>query len=172
MYSLCKRGLDLWLIVIEGSLEECSGLDWSDGINHELSEVLSSVEVGLSIPVSSECCDIAVNGIVVEEVVLADGGSKGAWVGEDGAPGFDGGEIISHLVAGVEGLWDLEDDEAEFKDSLHVIVPSSLFDIIDSLLDLWSHDLPSLGTGHDLSQVVVLHHAVHESTDELWDCDW
>lgn len=142
-------------------------LNGSDGEGHEISEVSACVEVELGVPVSLKSGDVGLDLVLVEQVVLGDGGGELGGVGEDGSPGSDGGDFLVHALAGAKSLRDLEGGEAKLECSLGVVVPASLLDVGDASLDLLSHELTTLVAGFDLNEFVVTGHTEHESGNEI-----
>jgi len=101
--------------------------------------------------------------------VLGDSGSKRGGVLEDAGPLLDGSDVVSHTLAGVEGLRDLESNDGELEDSLGGVVPSVLMKLGDSEVDLFVHEVASLVAGFDFLKVVFSGHTVDESSKELGD---
>ena len=141
--------------------------DRADSDGHESSQVFTSLEEQLGVPVSLQSGNVGLDFLLVEGVVLGKSGRQLGRVSEDLGPGLDGCDVLVHVFAGVEGLWDLQGHQAEIKSSLGVIIPAALLDISDTSLNLLSHELATGVAGLDLGQMVVAGHAVDESSDEI-----
>jgi len=78
---------------------------WFNGTNSEgksISGVLASLEVGLSSPVGLLLSNVSLDLGAVEEPVFSDGRSQGCRLSEDLSPGFNGGDVVSHTLAGCQ----------------------------------------------------------------------
>ena len=146
-----------------------STLDWSDKDGGDVSKLLSRIEVLSSIPVVLKGGEVSLDGGLVGGVVEANFGGELSWILEDGSPLLEGSEVVTHILAGVEGLWDLEGSEGELKSSLDVVVDASLLDVGDAELDLLSHELASLVASLDLGEFVVSSHTEDEASDKVGD---
>jgi hypothetical protein len=100
--------------------------------------------------------------------VLGNGGSQFCGVGKDLSPFTDSSKIVTHVFAGVESLWNLENNNSEFENGLDFVVPATLLKLGKGELDFWVHHFGTSVTGFDFLQVVFGGHSVHETTDEVW----
>ena len=156
----------LAIMVVLNSSDE-HGLDGANSERHQSGKVVTSLEVRRSVPISLESGDIGLDLFLVEGVVLGEGSRELGGVGEDLGPRLNGSDVFIHVLAGVEGLGNLQDCQAELKCGLGVVVPATLLDIGDSSLDLLGHERNALIAGLDLGQLVVPGHTVDEASDEI-----
>ena len=152
---------------IDGRKEHLGGLDRADGEGEEVGKISAGLEEKLVVPVSFKSGDVRLDLGLVEEVVLADVSDELLRVGEDGSPFLDGGKVVGHSLASVEGLRDLKGNEAEFKSGLHIVVPASLMDSADASLYLMVHEFATGEAGLNLREVVVSGHTEDETGDEV-----
>ena len=101
--------------------------------------------------------------------MLGNGSSELGGIGEDLSPFLDGSNVIAHALAGAEGLRELKDGERELKASLGNVVPTTLCEICNGLVDFIVHLDVALPAGLNFNEVVVSGHAVDETSDEVGD---
>ena len=125
------------------------------------------MEVLLGVPVGLHSCDISLDLLLVEKVVLGNRLTELGWVSEDLSPSIDGSNVLVHVLAGVESLWDLQNGQTKLKSGLGVFVPATFLDIGNASLNLLCHEITALEAGLNLSQVVITGHAVDETSNEV-----
>ena len=108
--------------------------------------------------------DVGLNSLSVKGVVLGDSGGQFLWVKEDLAPFTNSGNIVSHVLACVESLRNLKNNNAEFENSLDFVVPTALCELSESKLDFGIHHLSAGVAGFDFLEVVFSGHSVDEAT--------
>ena len=101
--------------------------------------------------------------------MLGNGSSELGGIGEDLSPFLDCSNVIAHALAGAEGLRELKDGERELKASLGNVVPTTLCEICNGLVDFIVHLDVALPAGLNFNEVVVSGHAVDETSDEVGD---
>jgi hypothetical protein len=154
---------------VQGIASTLRSLDWSDSDGHEGSKVLTSLEVLLGVPVSLSKGSVGLDGLLVEEPVLRESSGQLGWLFEDLSPLLNGGDVVTHAFAGTQSVWELEDGEADLKDALSDVVPTTLLEVTDSGVNLAVHELGSLEAGLDFNEVVVSSHTVDETGGEVWE---
>ena len=79
----------------------------------------------MSVPVSLQSFNVTLDLLLVERVVLGELLRQLGWVSEDLGPGLNRCDIIVHVLAGAEGLRDLQGRQAELESGLGVVVPAT-----------------------------------------------
>ena len=148
---------------------DSEGLDWANDEGEEIGKVGTGLEVASVGPVGLKSSDVSLDLSLVESVVLGGLLGESGWVLENGSPFLDGGDVVTHGLAGGERLRDLEGNKSEVKSSLDIVVPATGLDVLNTSLDLTSHELTTLEASLNLSEVVVTGHTVNESSNEVWD---
>ena len=139
-------------------------VDWTDSESQQIGGNDTSLPPFLSGPVCLVSGDVSLNSLSVESVVLSDGGSQLLWVKEDLTPFTNGGKIVSHVLACVKSLRNLENNNAEFENCLNFVVPAALCELSESKLDFGIHHLSAGVAGFDFLEVVFGGHSVDEAT--------
>lgn len=81
-------------------------MNWKENRNN-VSSFYTNLEVLLGRHISLEDTDVIHDLILVEEEVLGDGRNESLDVSESFCPGLNGGKVFTHVLAGVEFLWEL-----------------------------------------------------------------
>ena len=143
---------------------------WSKSKGADFCEVLSCLEIALSVPVGFKGLNVTLDLLVVEGVVRGELFCKLFWLLEDGSPVLDGSQVVTHALAGFEGWRDLGHGETELEASLDVIIKASLLDVCNSGFNLIDHRFSALVAFLDLIKIVVSSHSIDESSNEVWNC--
>lgn len=101
--------------------------------------------------------------------MLGDSGAELGGVSEDGSPFADSLKVVTHVLAVVESLGDLEDHDTEFEDSLNSGVPTILGKLAKSELNLVVEHITALVAMLDFLKVVLAGHSPDEAAKELGD---
>ena len=115
----------LAIMVVLNSGDE-HALNGADSECHQSGKVLTSLEVRFSVPISLKSGDIGLDLALVDGEVLGEGSRELGGISEDLSPRLNGGDVFIHVLAGVEGLRNLQSSQAELKCGLGVIVPATL----------------------------------------------
>jgi hypothetical protein len=113
--------------------------------------------------------NVGFDGLSVKSVVLGDGSSQLSWVGKNLSPLADSSEVVTNVLAGLEGLWDLEHNNSEFEDCLKVVIPATLVELVEGKLDFWVQSFATGVASLNFEEVVFASHAVQETAKEVRD---
>ena len=139
------------------------GLNRADSDGKEVSSGLASLEVLSSVPVGLDGLNVTLDLLSVEDHVLGHGGDQRAWVLEDGCPGLDGLNLVTHALASGKSSLEGSDGGSDILSSLEEVSSLDGLDkggnVIDGLLTIGE-------AGLDLSEVVVSNETLKKTTNE------
>jgi hypothetical protein len=103
----------------------------------------------------------------MEGEVLGDSGDKRSGILKDLCPFLNSLDVVSHTLACVKNLRDLECDNSELEGALSDIVPSIASNLGNSEFDFLEHKVATLVAGFDLLEMVLAGHTVEEASNKF-----
>jgi len=155
--------------IVDGDLKVLDGslLNWSEGVNKELSHVFSSLEVLGVVVVALKGRNIVLNSSKVGKNVLENLLSSCLDVLELGKVSLDGVDVVLDVFAVIKGNWEFIGNLDSFLDSSNDGLNRSLFEVGDGSVDVVDEGLVILHALLEFWEVILSNETVHESSNEL-----